>query len=396
VEPVPSSLERTGSHVSESLAAVLALALEWAGPSRLAVWLGGSHARGEGVWVTVDGRRVSLSDVDLYAVLPDEAACREAEARARAARPGLAARLLERGLAAPLEVAFLTPEGLARMAARPGTIELSRHAECVAGDDAWRARLPRPTAADVSREEIQLLVENRAFELLAARLSFERGDALSGLGARHATLKSALDLATVACLLAGEYPDGADARVARADALDPWPGARAELVALWAEALDWRRDPRPQGDAAAALDEWERAAHAWSLVWGALAGVQSGAGEDAWWAAARRAAARARARRRARAAVAFPTRGGLGPGAWSRWRFAARGTPQHRLNASAAVLLVARPASGDAWPEGARMTLRRLGALPLPRQVGWREAVRETLRTWDRWVLDGQRFTEAR
>jgi hypothetical protein len=96
--------------------------------------------------------------------------------------------------------------------------------------------------------------------------------------------------------------------------------------------------------------------------------------------------------------VAFPTRGGLGPGTRSRWRFASRGTPQHRLNASASILVLAA-ADGD---DGARLApattsaLARLGAVEVRRDHAWHDAASRALRTWDRWMLDGQRFAEPR
>jgi len=378
------------------MAGALALALEWAGARRRALLLGGSHAGGEAVWVEHEGRKVSLSDLDVFVVMADEAACREALARARAGRSGLAARLLALGLAAPLETAFLTAEGLAAMEARPGTLELARHGRCVDGDPGLLARLPRFAPADVAGEEITLLLENRAFELLAARLGLEAPGRLERLRARHAQLKAALDLAGVATLARGEYPDGAAARVARARALDPWPAVSGDLDALWSAALAWREGRVELRPEAAALDEWHRAVRAWRAAWWERSAAP-GASEDPY-ARAIAFAARARTRRRVRHAVAFPTRGGLGPGTWSRWRFAARGTPQHRLNASAAVLLLAA-AEGEedkSLAPAATSALARLGAVEVRRDHAWRDGAARALRTWDRWMLDGQRFAESR
>src|SRR5207248_2755107 len=87
-EPVQSVNERTGSPASGRLAGVLAVARGWAGSSCQALLLSGSHAGDEAVWVELEGRALSLSDVDLYAVLPDSRACRGAYpdgARARVA-----------------------------------------------------------------------------------------------------------------------------------------------------------------------------------------------------------------------------------------------------------------------------------------------------------------------
>ena len=45
--------------------------------------VGGSHASGEAVWVEHDGGRVSLSDLDVYAIVADRRRQRAARAHAR-------------------------------------------------------------------------------------------------------------------------------------------------------------------------------------------------------------------------------------------------------------------------------------------------------------------------
>src|SRR6516225_6458173 len=47
---------------------LLALARALAGPDLLALILSGSHARGDAVWAEVEGRKILLSDLDVYAV----------------------------------------------------------------------------------------------------------------------------------------------------------------------------------------------------------------------------------------------------------------------------------------------------------------------------------------
>ena len=89
----------------------------------------------------------------LRRAMRDEKACRAASARARRGPRRAVARLRAAGLEAPLEVGFLTPEGLARMPAKPGTIELARRGRVVAGDAAVLGRVPRWSARDVPREE---------------------------------------------------------------------------------------------------------------------------------------------------------------------------------------------------------------------------------------------------
>lgn len=398
---------------SSRLEAWIALARGWAGPERLALILSGSHARGDAVWAEVAGRTLSLSDLDLYAVVPDRAAQRAAIVRAAAARSGLKSRLSGLGLAGALEVAFLTPEDLARLPARPGTLELKRHGRVVEGDPAWLARVPQWAPRDVSAEEALLLLENRAFELLDARTGLAQRDPLARLEARHATLKTALDLAGVACLTAGEYPDGAPARVACARARGPRPGSGPEPP--WEAALAWRAGRVVRLEASAGASEWLATAGAWVALWrervvaltgdGATTSPGPDRGGDAY-VMARQAARRASLRRRARQALTFRARSAAGPGLLDRLRFWSRGTPQHRLGASAAVMLVrAVVAAADATPPGAppgpgrdpasgwRATLAWLGVVRHPGEAG--EAERELVRRWDRWVLDGQRTAEG-
>ncbi|MBI5709178.1 MAG: hypothetical protein HZC42_02595 [Candidatus Eisenbacteria bacterium] len=390
---MPLASDRTGSPVAEPLAAALSLVDEWAAGAR-AILLSGSHASGEAVWTDVEGLRLSLSDLDTYAVVDSRAAQRAAEARARAALPGLRARLLALGFAAPLEAAFLTAGDLARLAARPGTLELRRHACVVKGEPAWRERVPAWSAGDVSAEERLLLLENRAFELLLAWRGLAAAPALERLQSRHAVMKTALDLAGVLALAAGEYPDGAAARVeaARRRLATFPPGeaaAAAGLPRLWEAALLWRSAPRAAPDPAAARAEWGCAARSWVAVWRTLAGRP---GEDAG-ALALRLAARARARRRWRQALWFASRGGAAPTLGSRLRHARRGTPRHRLNASAALLVCSGALATGSEPalDPVAPALRRLGVLAGPELAGWDAATRALLVAWDRWLLDGQR-----
>jgi len=365
--------------------AAIALARAWAGEGLRALIVSGSHASGEAVWVECGGR-VSLSDLDLYAVMRDPASARRAEARARAARAGLAERLLARGLAAPLEVAFLTLDDLARLPARPGTLALARHGLPLEGDEGWRARVPAWRVSDIGAEETLLLLENRAFELLIARDLIE-GEALARLQARHATLKVALDLAAVAALAAGQDPGKAAARVAWARA----HGVHAGAEPPWDEALAWRAGDTALPDPAIARAEWQRTAEAWVAAWCALLRIE-GAGNP--FEVVHRASRRASARRRLGRALRFRARGGAGPTLASRLAFAAAGTPQHRLNAAAGALLVHATARGAeepaAWDTAVLRTLASLG-MPAGSPVA---AAREIVRRWDTWILDGQRTAE--
>ena len=79
-------------------------------------------------------------------------------------------------------------------------------------------------------------------------------------------------------------------------------------------------------------------------------------------------------------------------------RHALRGTPQHRVNAAAAVLLLAASdplARGEpSLPDAATGALARLGVAADAARAGWPAAARAVVEAWDRWVLDGQRTAE--
>ena len=86
-------------------------------------------------------------------------------------------------------------------------------------------------------------------------------------------------------------------------------------------------------------------------------------------------------------------RSGAGPAFAGRMLHLFAGTPQHRVNASASVLVVAAALSSGAiaLPAGA---LRALRALGVSARVEWDGARAEVVRAWDLWVLDGQRTGE--
>ena len=393
-EPLPAGPGSCGPRVQDSLSLPLGLVETWAG-SALALIVGGSHATRSAAWAKLEGREYCLSDLDVYAVLPDRTSQRAAEARALADRPGLRERLLAWGLAAPLEAAFLVPADLARLPARPATLELARQGIVVAGDPAWLAHVPRWEPGDVSPEEIRLLHENRAFELLLAWPALAERAPLARLQGRHAVLKCALDVVRVEALARGEYPEGARA-------LAEWAvrtgrpvlagSGRAAFHALLESAVAWRSGRVEPLDPAGARGEWRTATEAWVAAWWAWGGAS--------YAAALRGAKRARLRRRLRRAFSWPTRSGLGPSLGARLRYALRGTPQHRVNASAAVLLLAAAEVG--WsgvdpplPARASRALEALGAAGAAARADWPAAARAVTVAWDRWVLDGQRTAES-
>jgi hypothetical protein len=99
-----------------------------------------------------------------------------------------------------------------------------------------------------------------------------------------------------------------------------------------------------------------------------------------------------------RRALSFHARSGAGPGLLERLRYAVRGTPQHRLGASAAVMLMHAVAAAASAPglepdTGWRAALAELGVVRDPGEAA--AAERELVRCWDRWVLDGRRSAEA-
>ena len=409
-EPLQSDPESAASTVSRKLEPLIAKVRLWAGPRRIAMLLSGSHAAGDAVWAEHGGLAVSLSDVDLYVVLPSPGACRAAEARASRECSGLREWLLEQGCAAPLEAAFLTPADLERLPPRPATLELRAHALVIEGDPTLKERVPVFTAREVPAEEVTLLLENRGFELLLAHPALAGATPLDHLRARHGLLKAALDLAGVAALAAGEYPERAAERVAWAREhplrlVSPWPDAArgsdptawTDLDRLWDEALAWRGGSPVTPGPAEGLEDWHRAARAWCAFRWHDPPRGRARDDPSPYRSAARFARRARLARRVRRALRWHARSGEGPSLGNRLRHTLDGTPQHRVNAAAAVLLLAAVearAMGTPEPvlglEAAR-ALERLGVVGRGSARDWASAARAVLRAWDLWVLDGQR-----
>jgi len=349
-----------------------------------ALVLGGSHAGGEAVWIEDPRGRVCLSDIDLFVVAPDEAARREILARAAIEIPALEPARLALGLLGPLELGIHLPADWESLPARPGTIELRRHGMVLEGDPSWRDRLPDWSARDVPAEEVHLLLENRAFELLAARWPEDPHATLAGLEARHATYKTALDLAGVSRLCRGAWEDGAEARVRAARAEAAWAGEEPP----WDAALAWRRGVVPPDREAE--EDWWRTARAWVRLWRKL-----NARETESWEFERVALAAARRSgwiRRAKLALWPEAHAGRRAEAGSRLTFAAAGTPQHRLNASAGALLAAAceseaaPARSNAIEKRLARVLSRLGTLRPGADLG--ATARALVRIWERWILE--------
>ncbi len=400
-EPVDRFAPGTGSGLSEILACVLPAVRAAAGDALETVLLSGSHATGEAVWAVREGRRVSLSDLDLYVVMRDEAAVTVARRALRLPPPDV---LLRAGLAGPVEAGFVTLDGLARMPARPGTVELARSALAVAGKPETLARLPRREPAEIDLDERLRLLENRAFELLWARLVWAPG--LDGLRAHHAVLKCALDLAASRALAQAELPAGAATRVTRAIELgEPaglpswlagaWPG----LAPLWQEAIAWREGAAAECSPVEFRRDWRAAARGWAASWWAQPSGSTRVVEPfprALASAARGSLARrlrhslrplpgsSAVRVLAQRLAAGPPSGEAVPAdGWSRLLHAADGTPQLRLHGAAVVLmLAAAQAPGEpALPAGALHALRRLG---FPRLPSFDDSARVAVCAWGR------------
>jgi hypothetical protein len=321
----------------------------------------------------------------------------EAAAVAARAAGGAIASARERfewGLLAPVEVAFVARSALARMPARPGTVELARSGRVVAGDPGVLARLPRWRPGAIDDEERRLLLENRGFELLWAHGAWA-GGAAPRLRARWALLKVALELAAARTLASGELPAGGEARVARARELGPpagtpsWlEGAWAALAPFWQEALAWRRGGARLPSDSEQTAAWRAVTRAWCVAWWSEG--PRGASADPWERSLAVAARGSLARRLRRSLT--PARS-AGPSILERLRRFPAGTLAHRIHGSAAVLLLAA-AQGPGEPRLPAGALHALRTLGVTRADRFETAARETFVAWDRQLHAGERTAE--
>ncbi len=397
-EPVDAS-PSTGSTLSPGLHVVAEGVKRRAAGSLQALLLSGSHATGEAVWTMVEGRRVCLSDLDLYAILKDEPACDAA--RSGDWTPVERDRMRTEGIDAPVEVAFLTRQGLSRLPARPGTLILRAGGQTIEGDPGVRDVIPNHSAADVDREERIALLENRGAELLGARAQAASGGESGRWFARHATLKAALDIAGVLALENGRWPTGAADRVREAEArlkLDRGAAGNEalgvdheQLKRLWSEAVRWRSGGAHLPAVSVVEAEWCSVVQAWCWAWWRIASPVSASATEPW-AAIAGLARRAPLPRRIRRAIEFRPRSGTGPSMRERLLHASRGTPTHRLMGSVTTLLFSAALS-PASPALTSGALRLLDGLGVISAREWDAAAIEARRCWGRWVagLDEER-----
>ena len=227
-----------------------------------------------------------------------------------------------------------------------------------------------------------MLLDNRGMELLYALALSDRTDRLSRLQSHHATMKAGLDLAAVMCLNAGEYPDGSAARVALARGLRD---QRLSDTMPWEDGIAWKLGEGELPDEASARAQWGRVVRGWVELWRRM---HDAAPDAPPWPTLLESARRAPFKRRIREAWTFRASGGRGPSLPGRLAHAIAGTPQHRLNATAAAVLLheAAPETGDSAEFE-----RALSTLGVVRDTRGADAATQVVRFWDRWILGGQR-----
>ena len=387
----------------------------------LGVILAGSLARGEGtVWRGAAGPR-ALSDLDLAAVVADEATrVRLAPLAASCAR-GLARRLRARGLVAAVDVGVYAPVDLARQIKRPGTLEMRRSGRVLRGPADLPELIPAFEESEIPRDEALVLLENRGLELLAAWPGVgPDGGGDAALAALYAGMKALLDAAFALVVYEGRCPATGQARQAALELLTVegrfddlhavLPDFRS-AVAFWtsmksrpdATAIARHLGVADRGDLVAlARRTWREGARAWVECYRVLVGRMAGRPGAPLAVLVEHAAHRARLRRRLRRwaewSLAARSSGQAGSDGWAlrpmpaRLGLALHGAPEHELAATAAILLGAWAAAAGAgpppdWPHFVRS--RFPGACP--ERLDWERCRHAVVRLWDSVELRGTR-----
>ena len=409
--------------VEEALADTSARLAEAGGPL-LGVILGGSLARGEGtVWRGEGGPR-ALSDIDLAAVVMDEAARVRALDVAPFVARGVARRLGARGLAGGFDLGVYTPETLARQGPRPGTLEYRRSGRVLQGAHDLASRFPALVERDVPSEEALVLLENRGAELLLAWPGAIGADDVDGaLQSLYAGMKAQLDGAFALVVAHGQCPATTQARQA---ALESWTvegrsdALRAVLpdfesnIQFWSAmkltpdpvAIAFRLGVPDAGDLVAlARRAWREGARAWVAYYRAVAGrvlggaPTRGTGLLPLAVLASHAAHRAHLARRLRrwweTGRTFDALERDGRAGWAlrpraeRPALALQGAPEHELASCVAVLLGAWSDPGGAADWRGVMQRRFPGACP--ERLEWEPCRRAVVRLWDTMHMGGTR-----
>lgn len=248
----------------------------------LAVFAGGSVARGEISYRLGDDGMEVYSDVDLYVVVKDGVALEEVRRRGRESVAGVP--LVGKGyrfFRAP-DVGVYSFADLAAQPARPGTVGLGEHHLLLYGDADIPLRAAASIGSDIASEEALYLLENRLIELLALENRRRAGEHPVDDGYyAFVVCKTGLDVATAALIARGMYSASRAERVRLLEAAageagvgeaseTEWASRRLDLVKRCAEAFD--RMPSPDWASSlaedgtenavvfAALTQWKRAA----------------------------------------------------------------------------------------------------------------------------------------
>lgn len=245
----------------------------------LAVFTGGSVARGEVSYRLCDGGVDIYSDVDLYVVVGDDVSLEDARNRSREAVSGVP--LVGDGyrfFRSP-DIGVYSFADLAAQPARPGTVGLDENHVMLYGDSDIPVRAAARIGSDIAVEEALYLLENRLIELAEFQSARRRQSTAATNDGYYAFVvcKTGLDVATAALVARGMYtPHRAEGVQWLTDSKDTletdanWTSQRLGVVTRCAEAIarmpsaDWSHGVLADGAVgavvSAALTQWNRIA----------------------------------------------------------------------------------------------------------------------------------------